>query len=86
MLKRLKRAWDAFMAQGEFRYGDDKTLHRSGEVNVELGPEGDVVSVWFRCAVLPFTESRVDHRRAADMRQCPIDEMPRIQAIVFEEV
>ena len=84
MLERLKRAWDAFMAQGEFRYGDDNTIHRSGDVNVELGPDGDVVSVWFRCHLLPFTESRVDHQRADSMMGYRSASRPRIQAIVFE--
>lgn len=87
MLERLRRAWEAHWkgpAPKEIRYGDDKTIHRSGDVNVEVGPEGDVVSVWFRCCLLPFTESRVDHRRAAEMRQHPVGGMSRIKAIVFE--
>jgi|GEM_PF-2975960 len=55
------------MAQ-ERRYGDDRTIHRTGEVNVELAGDGKVVSVWFRCALVPFTQTVVDDGRAAEMR------------------
>ncbi len=69
----------------ERRYGDNKTIHRTTDVNVEIGPEGDVVSVWFRCALLPFTETRVGHRRAVDMReQLHAAGLLQIKAIVFE--
>ena len=49
-------------------YGHDKTIHRTGEVNVELDKAGKVVSVWFRCMHLPFTQDIVDDRRAEEMR------------------
>ena len=49
-------------------YGFDKTIHRTGEVNVELDKDGKVVSVWFRCMHLPFTQDIVDDRRAEEMR------------------
>lgn len=92
MFRQVRAAVAAFREGGvakpekEIRYGDDKTIHHTGDVNVEIGPEGDVVSVWFRCMMLPFTESRVGHRRASDMRQLPVCTMPSIKAIVFEGV
>ncbi len=47
-------------------YGGNRTIHRTGEVNVELD-HGRVVSVWFRCRALPFTQHEVDSRRAGEM-------------------
>lgn len=38
-------------------YGGDKTLHNTGTVDVQLNKDGDVVAVWFRCRMLPFTQS-----------------------------
>lgn len=49
-------------------YGFDKTIHRTGEVNVELDKDGKVVSVWFRCMHLPFTQDVVSDERASEMR------------------
>jgi hypothetical protein len=49
------------------RYGDDKTIHRTQQVNVELDKNGKVVSVWFRCMTLPFTQTIVDNSRAEEM-------------------
>jgi hypothetical protein len=49
-------------------YGHNKTWHQTGEVNVELGPDGKVCSVWFRCRLLPFTETVTDEQRAESMR------------------
>jgi len=39
-------------------YGGDRTWHSTGTVDVQLNKEGDVVAVWFRCKMLPFTQSR----------------------------
>jgi len=64
-------------------YGDDGTIHRTGEVNVELDNEGQVVSVWFRCALLPFTQNVVGKDRAADMRRAYEHPPYRITAIDF---
>jgi hypothetical protein len=73
----------------EYRYGDNSTIHHTGEVNVELDRFGRVVSVWFRCMALPFTQNIVDNDRAADMLDM-YDEIrasrdPKIKAIVFED-
>ncbi len=88
MLRRVRAVIAAFREAGnptEDRYGDDRTYHPSGEVNVEIGPGGHVVAVWFRCRMLPWTESRVDACRRADLRQADRDDLPPIKAIVFEE-
>ncbi len=69
----------------EDRYGDGMTWHDSGEVNVEIGPDGYVCAVWFRCRLLPWIESRVDACRRTDLREAACNDLPRIKAIVFEE-
>ncbi len=88
--KRLRAALAAFRGgpeekPAEDRYGDDRTYHHSGEVNVEIGPGGHVVAVWFRCRLLPFTESFVNMRRRSEVREIPQSELAGIKAIVFEE-
>lgn len=51
-----------------FFYGGGGTIHHSGEVNVETDPKtGAVVAVWFRCMMLPFTQTLVDPERAKSM-------------------
>jgi hypothetical protein len=47
-------------------YGGDGTIHRTGELDVEVH-EGKVVAVWFRCAMLPFRQCDCDADRAASM-------------------
>ncbi len=69
----------------EDRYGDDKTIHRVGHVDVEIGPDGNVCAVWFRCRLLPFSSSRVIDSRASDMRESMIERAADIKAIIFEE-
>ncbi len=49
-------------------YGDGTTLHDTGHVDVEIGPDGHVCAVWFRCRTLAFQEHRVTAERAADVR------------------
>ena len=51
------------------RYGYGNTIHQTGNVNVEIGPDGHVVAVWFRCMPLPFDEHVVDQSRADDMKR-----------------
>lgn len=60
---------NTFKKRGTQYYGDGGTIHSTGEVNVELDKNGKVVSVWFRCALLPFTQHVVDDNRAKDMRR-----------------
>jgi hypothetical protein len=50
-------------------YGDAGTIHQTGVVNVEVDAQGKVVSVWFRCLGLPFTQHVVHERRAEEMRR-----------------
>jgi len=67
-------------------YGHNKTIHRTGEVNVELDKEGKVVSVWYRCMRLPFTQDVVGDSRAEEMRRSYQQELPpSIEAIEFKE-
>ncbi len=67
-------------------YGDDKTIHQSGYVDVELGPNGKVVAVWFRCAVVPFKETRVGRERADEMVHMYKEEnVSRVEAIDFAD-
>jgi hypothetical protein len=67
------------------RYGDNRTIHHSGKVSVEVGPEGRVVSVWFRCHPLAFTADTVGIERAEDMDRMYEKEPAPIRAIDFDE-
>lgn len=69
------------------RYGDDKTWHRTGEVNVERDRvTGKVVSVWFRCRTLRFTDTEVEQHRATDMREIYHSHPPpALKAVDFED-
>lgn len=78
---RLRLAKRALFPGPVRHYGDDGTIHRTGEVNVELDERGRVVSVWFRCALLPFTQNVVGKDRAASMRRAYERQIPRITAI-----
>lgn len=78
---RLRLATRALFPGRVRHYGDDGTIHRTGEVNVELH-HGRVVAVWFRCALLPFTQEVVGEGRARDMEACN-RRLPRITAVDF---
>jgi hypothetical protein len=67
-------------------YGHDRTIHRTGEVNVELDKKGNVVSVWYRCQTLPFTQTVVDDDRATSMTRM-YENQPAsfIEAIEFKD-
>lgn len=69
----FRRKNDLAEKTGGRYYGDGGTIHQTGEVNVELDENGQVVSVWFRCQMLPFTQRVVDDRRAAEMRRAYSD-------------
>lgn len=71
--------------KSERRYGDDKTIHRNGEVNVELDVNGNVVAVWFRCQPIPFSQITVTPDRAAEMKLMYEGEIPDVTAIVLRE-
>lgn len=49
-------------------YGDGGTIHSSGQVDVEVDANGQVVAVWFRCQPLPFRQSTARDARAIEMR------------------
>lgn len=70
----------------EFRYGDDRTIHRTANVNVEVDHKGKVAAVWFRCAALPFDQRVVAASRAQEMHTMYQEhKMDPIQAIVFAD-
>lgn len=50
-------------------YGNDKTIHRTGQLDVETDCKGNVVAVWFRCMALPFRQSVSGTDRAEEMRR-----------------
>lgn len=60
-------------------YGGNGTWHQTGAVDVQLNKDGEVVAVWFRCRMLPFTESR---EYTKDTK--PIQGTGSIKGIVFE--
>jgi hypothetical protein len=67
-------------------YGSDMTIHSGGEVNVEVDKHGCVVSVWFRCQPLPFTETVVRPARADEMRRMYERQPPAdLEAVVLKE-
>lgn len=69
----------------EDRYGDRNTIHSNGDVHVEIGPDGNVCAVWYRCRLLPFTQTRVIDSRASELLANSPAHMRPIKAIVFEE-
>lgn len=71
--------------QGERRYGDDKTIHRTGEVNVEVDEHGKVVGVWFRCQHLPFDQTVVKAERARELGDLYAVPPPSLKAVVLED-
>jgi hypothetical protein len=66
-------------------YGGDMTILRDGEVNVELDRAGRVVSVWFRCQALPFTQHVVEDSRAMEMRRMYASPLEGIDAVVLRK-
>jgi hypothetical protein len=78
----------------QFAYGDlyeegqpvRTTIHGTRNVNIEVGPDGKVVSVWFRCMLVPFDVDFVDTRRAAEMRDAYTrDGVLPVDAIIFHK-
>jgi hypothetical protein len=61
-------------------YGGDGTWHQTGHVDVQLNKDGDVVAVWFRCRMLPFTQSSKYTEDSA-----PQQGPGSIKGIVFED-
>lgn len=77
----VEHAWEA-----EHRYGDDRTIHRTGHVDVETDARGAVVAVWFRCHPVPFAQAAAGVERAAEMRRMYAEHPSApVKAIVFDE-
>jgi hypothetical protein len=67
-------------------YGGDGTIHQTSEVNVELDKNGKVVSVWYRCQLIAFTQNVVDDARAKDMRDFyERGDVPGVSLLVIED-
>lgn len=67
-------------------YGGEGTIHHTGAVNVELDKKGRVVSVWFRCALLPFTQNIVEKDRVEEMKNAyQATKLPPLSAVVFKD-
>ena len=62
-------------------------MHRTGVVNIEVGPDGHVSAVWFRCLRVPFDETLVSADRSAEMRKSYALEPPSdIKAVVVTDL
>lgn len=66
-------------------YGHNGTIHRTTKLDVEVDRDGKVVSVWYRCMLLPFKQANVDQPRAASMRSCYADKK-KIRPLLAVEV
>lgn len=71
-----KRRQEEFNRTGTHYYGDGGTIHGSTILNVDESTmldvevhDGRVVSVWFRCAALPFRQVNVSAVRMYDMEE-----------------
>lgn len=64
-------------------YGHDKTIHRTGYLDVETY-NGKVVSVWFRCQQLPFKQHPVDSYRKREMEGVG-ENLPNLVAVEVED-
>ena len=64
---RIRRHQDKPESERYSFYGGDKTVHRTGWLDIETR-NGEVVAVWFRCAMLPFRQVEVDKERAREMK------------------
>jgi len=75
-----KRRQEEFNRTGTHYYGDGGTIHESTVLDIEIH-NGRVVSVWFRCAALPFRQVNVSDVRAYDMKCMYEDTMPEIHGL-----
>ena len=75
------------MAKPKLRvYGHNGTIHGTTDVNVELDKKGNVLSVWFRCQPLPFTQDVVGGQRAKELKSLyKGHKLPKIHAITLED-
>lgn len=63
-------------------YGDGGTIHSGGHVDIEVGPDGKVAAVWFRCETVAFQQHTVTAQRA---REQATHGGRRLVGIVIEE-
>lgn len=73
------------------RYGgrgiERNTIHATEQVDVETDENGKVVSVWFRCMMLPFQQATVDDYRAKEMISAyEQGHVPTLIAVEVEDV
>jgi hypothetical protein len=68
------------------RYGDDKTIHGTQYLDIEVH-DGNVVGVWFRCMLLPFKATHVDRERALSLSSAVVDcnTHAKLNAVVVNE-
>ncbi len=66
-------------------YGRNGTIHHTKLLNIEVDAAGKVVSVWFRCALLPFDVTVVKSDRAHEMRAAYRRLWPALIAIEVED-
>lgn len=67
-MHRGKAAWDRDIIEYGTVRGEQRTIHGSEHLDVEVDDKGRVVAVWFRCACLPFKQVQVGYQRAGDMK------------------
>jgi hypothetical protein len=68
-------------------YGDGGTIHHNNHVDVEVDNDGNVVSVWFRCCLLPFKHHFVDAQRAKDMNESyASSDIPKLHGVEIKRL
>ena len=66
-------------------YGDGGTTHLNTDLDIEV-MDGSVVSVWYRCQMLPFKVTQVERVRAREMRGAYArGPMPAINGMYLED-
>ncbi len=66
-------------------YGDGGTIHGTTHVDVETRG-GKVVAVWFRCAAIPFKQTKVEKSRAIEMERMYAERaMPEVHGLMLSE-
>lgn len=71
----------------KYIYGRNNTIHHTKLLNIEVDKlTGEVVSVWFRCMILPFAITKVERERTNVMKKAyKENKIPQINAIEIEE-
>lgn len=64
-------------------YGGDNTIHQTEQLQVEVS-NGRVVSVWFRCQMLPFEQVDVGGSRVDEMTDNPYPTTVRLIGVQLE--